>query len=391
MRDITIIGVGMGHRWGNHPKKSIIDLMARASLEAIEDAGTDRIDGLLVANMGAGRMNNQTALGSALIDYLNLYPAIGATVENGAASGATAIRMAALAIKSGHHDCIIVAGGEKMRGASSKEITNLIATMAHPEAEYNQGITFPSLGAFLTRLYFEKFGVSREDLARIAVKSHANGLKNPFAHLHKKITVPELLTDEKLNPLIVDPLHRYDICPISDGAASVIVCEKALAKKITDGPLIQLTGIGHGMDTMTVHERLDPTFLGAVKRSCDLALLQAKKSREDISLIELHDAFTILELAEAESAGFFEPGTAHLAVKDGKTEITGDLPINPSGGLKSRGHPLGATGVAQICELVWQLRGEAGARQVPNNPVNGLAINFGGFGNSVVSTIVSRV
>lgn len=261
--------------------------------------------------------------------------------------------------------------------------------MAHPEAEYQQGVTFPSLGAFFTRIYFEKFGVTKEDLARISVKNHQNGLKNPYAHLQKEITVHELLNDVKRNPIVADPLYHYVICPISDGAASVIICEKNFAQ-LTDDPLIELRGMGHGMDTMAVHEREDPTFLSAVKRACDQAFSQANLTQDDISVIELHDAFTILELAEAEAAGFFKHGTAHLAVRNGVTEITGRLPINPSGGLKSRGHPVGATGVAQICELVWQLRGDAGDRQVLNDPKAGLAVNLGGFGNSVVTTIVSR-
>ncbi len=169
MRDGVVIGAGIGSRWGRY-SGSLIEMMAESSLAAIDDAGTDAIDAVYIANMGAGRINNQTALGSALIDYLNLFPAVGASIENGPASGATAARFGYMAIASGLHDVVMITGGEKMRVAPGPVVTDFIATMAHPEAEYIHGITFPSLGALLARLYFEKYGVTSEDLARIAIK-----------------------------------------------------------------------------------------------------------------------------------------------------------------------------------------------------------------------------
>lgn len=391
MRDVAIIGVGMGSRWGKYDG-SLIEMMAEASLDAIEDAGTDSVDAVFVANMGAGRINNQTALGSALIDYLNLFPAVGASVENGPASGATAARIGYMAIASGLHDIVMITGGEKMRVAPGPVVTDFIATMAHPEAEYIYGITFPSLGAMLARLYFEKYGVSSEDLARIAIKNHANGLKNPYAHIQRKITLEGILTSREAklnNPVIADPLRLFDMCPVTDGAASIIMCSMDKARDISDR-VIKFAGTGQGMDTMAVHEREDPTYLKAVKIASDQAFSMAELTREDIDVIELHDAFEILELAQLESAEFFERGKAHLAVRQGETEINGRLPVNPSGGLKARGHPVGATGVAQMCELVWQLRGEAKERQVPNEPQHAYALNFGGFGNNVIATILSK-
>ncbi|MFX0149649.1 MAG: acetyl-CoA acetyltransferase [Candidatus Hodarchaeota archaeon] len=393
MCDVAVIGVGMGSRWGKYDG-SLIEMMAEASLDAIDDSGTDEIDAVFVANMGAGRINNQTALGSALIDYLNLFPAVGASIENGPASGATAARIGYMAITSGLHDVVMVTGGEKMRVAPGPVVTDFISTMSHPEAEYIYGITFPSLGAFLARLYFEKYGVTSEDLARIAIKNHANGLKNPHAHIQRKITMEGILTsrESKLNnPIIADPLRLYDMCPVTDGAAAIIMCSMEKAKELSIKPLIKFAGTGQGMDTMAVHERSDPTFLKAVKEASDQAFSMAGLDRADIDFAEVHNAFEILELAQLESAGFFERGTAHLAVQKGDTEILGRFPVNSSGGLKARGHPVGATGVAQICELVWQLRGEAGERQIPNNPKYGYALNFGGFGNNVIATILSRV
>ncbi|MHA1977170.1 MAG: thiolase C-terminal domain-containing protein [Candidatus Hodarchaeales archaeon] len=393
MCEVAIIGVGMGNRWGKY-NGSLIEMMAEASLSAIDDAGTDEVDAVFVANMGAGRINNQTALGSALIDYLNLFPAVGASIENGPASGATAARIGYMAIASGLHDVVMIAGGEKMRVAPGPVVTDFVATMAHPEAEYIHGITFPSLGALLARIYFEKFGVTSEDLARIAIKNHQNGLKNPYAHIKQKITMEGILTSREAklnNPMIADPLHLYDMCPVTDGAASLIMCSMDKARELKKTPIIKFSGTGQGMDTMAVHEREDPTFLKAVKSASDQAFNMAGLTRKDIDFAEIHDAFEILELAELESAGFYDRGKAHLAIREGETELSGKFPVNTSGGLKARGHPVGATGVAQLCELVWQLRGEAGERQVPNKPKHGYAVNFGGFGNNVVSTILSRV
>ena len=392
MREVAIIGVGLGSRWGRFDG-SLIEMMAEASLDAITDAGTDEIDAVFVANMGAGRINNQTALASALIDYLNLFPAVGASIENGPASGGTAARIGYMAIASGIHDCVMVTGGEKMRVAPAPVVTDFIATMSHPEAEYIYGITFPSLGAMLARIYFNKYGVTSEDLARIAIKNHKNGLMNPHAHIQQKITMEGILTSREAklnNPMIADPLHLYDVCPVTDGAASIIMCSLEKAKEISGKRLIKFTGTGQGMDTMAVHEREDPTFLKAVKDASDQALVMAGLKRKDINFAEIHNAFEILEIAELESAGFYERGKAHLAIRKGETEINGRFPANPSGGLKARGHPVGATGVAQLCELVWQLRGEAGERQIPNNPKHAYAINFGGFGNNVVATILSK-
>jgi len=393
MREVVIIGAGIGAKWGRYDG-TLIEMMAESALAAIDDANTDSVESVFVANMGSGAINHQAATGSALVDYLNLFPAGACAIENGPASGATAARIGYTAIASGLHDMVMVVGGEKMRVARGPVITDFVATMAHPVAEYMHGVTLPSLGAMLARLYFDKYGVTSEDLARIAIKNHSNGLKNPHAHIQRKIAMEGILTSRESkinNPVIADPLRLYDMCPVSDGAAALIMCSKEKAREFTDKPLVKYAGTGQGMDTMAVHEREDPTFLKAVKDASDQAFTMAGLKREDIAVSEFHDAFEILELAQPEAAGFYERGKAHLAVQNGETEITGKFPINPSGGLKSRGHPVGATGVAQLCELVWQLRGEAGERQVPSDPKHGYAVNFGGFGNNVIATILSRI
>jgi acetyl-CoA C-acetyltransferase len=229
----------------------------------------------------------------------------------------------------------------------------------------------------------EKYGLTERQLAAVAVKNHKNGSKNPYAQLsHKTVTVEGVMD----SVMVADPLRLYYVCPVSDGAASLVLCSEELAREFTDTP-VYIAGVGQATDTHTLQEREDPTVLKAVKISSKKALDMAGLTPRDIDVAELHDAFEILEIAESEDVGFFPKGEGGKAAEEGKTAIDGKMPINPSGGLKARGHPVGATGVAQIVELTWQLRGEAGERQVKNSK-NGLAINFGGFGDNVVATVL---
>jgi len=218
----------------------------------------------------------------------------------------------------------------------------------------------------------------------VAVKNHANGMKNPYAQLHKLCMVEDAIT----SAMVSDPLRLYYCCPISDGAAAVVLCPAEKAKEFTTKP-VKILGFGHATDTHTLQEREDPIVLKSVKIAAERAFKMAKLMPKDIDVAELHDAFEILEIAESEEIGFFKKGEGQLAVEKGVTAIDGELPINPSGGLKAKGHPVGATGVAQIVELVLQLRGEAGERQV-REPERALACNFGGFGNNSVVHILER-
>jgi len=341
--------------------------------------------------MLAGELTNQTAIASALADELCIVPAAADRIENGPASGGSAVKNAYLAIAAGLFDIVLVVGGEKMRQVPGDRITDLLATMTHPTAEYIHGVTLPSLAAMFTRLYMNKYGVERKHLSMIAVKNHENGLKNPYAHIHRKITLEGIYSSpeaEVNNPVIADPLRLFDMCPISDGAAAVVLCSADIAKRFADKP-ITVAGVGQATDIHAVSQRPDPTTLNAVKISSQQAFKMAKLEPKNMDVVELHDAFTILEIAESEDAGFFEKGTAHKAVEAGVTSLGGKLPINPSGGLKARGHPVGATGIAQVAELTWQLRGEAGERQV-KDAKKAFCCNFGGFGNNVVSFVLKR-
>ena len=389
---VAVIGCGMS-KFGRRDDEDLMGLLVEASNRSLEDSKVGRkdIDAVYVASMLCGELTHQTAIASALTDELLLLPAAAERIENGPASGASALKNAYAAVASGLYDTVLVTGGEKMRHVGGPIVTDLIATITHPTAEYVHGVTLPSLAGMLTRLYMHRYGLEPRHLALVAIKNHNNGLKNPYAHLHRKITLEGILSKpeaELNNPRISDPLRLYYSCPITDGAASLVMTSAENARKFTDAP-VTIGGIGHATDTLAVHEREDPAVLKAVQIASQRAFSMAKSKPKDIDVVELHDAFEILEIAESEDAGFFEKGTAHKAVEEGVTELDGDLPINPSGGLKARGHPVGATGVAQIAELTWQLRGDAGERQV-SGAEQGFALNFGGFGNNVLSFVLKR-
>ncbi len=396
MREVGIIGIG--HTKFGKSAVPFIDMACEAALQAMDDAGakTGRknvIDQVFIGTMAAGMVQRISGLASAVVDTLNLRPAMAETIENGPASGASAVKLGYMAIASGMCDCVLVVGAEGMRAVTGWEGTDFVATMLHPEAEYKYGVTLPSFAGMFTRLCMDKYGVTSRDLSIISVKNHANACLNPNAHI-KAIVKLERITDERIinatNPLVADPLRQYDMCPVSDGAAAVLLVAKDKQDELGfgDKKFVKIAGIASATDTHVVANREVPTDLLAVRLSAQKAYKMAGVGPEDIDVAELHDAFLILEIAESEETGLFPRGQGHIAAREGKTEIHGEMPINTSGGLKAKGHPLGATGVSQIVELVKQLRGEAGERQVVGAKT-ALAINFGGFGNNVVATILT--
>jgi len=392
MRPVVISGVGM-IPFERRDDDLLVDMLATAGLRAMDDAGLeDRpVDAVYVGNMASGLFNHQVSVASALVDKLSLIPAAAERIENGPASGGSAIKNGFLAVASGYHDVVLVVGGEKMREVIGPKATDIVACMTHPEAEYIYGVTLPAMAGMFARLYMEKYGVTRKHLAQVSIKNQENGLLNPYAHIHMKITMEGILTHPQAfinNPVVADPLHLYDCCPVSDGAAAVLLTSAEVAEELGK-PIVRIAGVGQATDTHTLQERSDPTDLKAVTLASEKAFAMAGLKPKDIDVAELHDAFTILEIAESEAAGFFKKGEGAKAVEKGLTQIGGKLPINPSGGLKARGHPVGATGVAQVVELTWQLRGEAGERQV-KNAANGFSLNFGGFGNNVLAFVLRR-
>ena len=392
MRPVVISGVGMVP-FERRDEDSLVDLLAMAGLAAMDDAhlGDRPVDSVYVGNMASGLFNHQVSVASALVDKLNLFPATAERIENGPASGGSAIKNGFLAVASGFVDVVLVIGGEKMRAVTGPRATDVVACMAQPEAEYIYGVTLPALAGMFAQLYMKKYGITREHLAMVAIKNHANGLLNPFAHIRMQITMEGILTHPQAhisNPVVADPLHVYDCCPVSDGAAAVLLTTPEIARDLGK-PLVTIAGVGQATDTHALHERQDPCDLKAVTIASQKAFAMAGITPQDVDVAELHDAFTILEIAESEHAGFFDKGEGAKALAAGETRIGGKLPINPSGGLKARGHPVGATGVAQAVELVWQLRGEAGERQVKKAKI-GFSLNFGGFGNNVVALALRR-
>ena len=407
MNKVAIVGVGHT-KFGKLQDKGLMDLLCDASLEAIQDSNTSdkNFDSVYVGAMSPSAFNNLSGVASALVDKIGLIPAAADHIKNGPASGGSAIKAGFQAIASRMSDLVLVVGGEKMTHITIPGyITSNVATLTHPEAERRHGVSLPSFAGLLTRAYLEKYDAKLEWISDIAIKNHKNGALNPNAHFQRTIesfmesainkgkgaweNVYEFLNDDKTNPIIADPLRLFHICPISDGAAALVLCNAEKAKEYCDTPVL-ISGIGQATDTQIIFEREELTTLKALKLCSDQAYKMARKTPKDIDVAELHDAFEILEAVQSEDIGFFDKGEGAKAAHEGQTEIGSKIPINPSGGLKARGHPLGATGVAQVVELVWQLRGEAGKRQV-EGAQTGITCNFGGFGNNIVSILVERM
>jgi acetyl-CoA C-acetyltransferase len=385
MRDVAIIGVGM-NKWGELWQKSLRDVFVESALLAIEDAGVDHIDSMYVGCMTSGLFVGQEHLSSLLADYLGTAPIPAARVESACASGGLAVRMGFMDIASGMSDIVLVGGVEKMTDVGGDGATYALSTAADQEYEVYQGITFPGLYALMARSHMHKYGTTREQLAQVAVKNHENGSKNPLAQFPQKVTV-----DQVLNSIMVaDPLTILDCSPITDGAACAILCPAEMAKKICKKPPVKIIGAGNATDTIALHSRSDFTKLNATVKAAEAAYKMAGVKPDDIDLAEVHDCFTIAEIIVSEDLGFFKKGEGGKAAESGATAIGGEKPINTSGGLKSKGHPVGATGVGQVVEIVHQLRGEAKDRQVKDAKI-GLAQNMGGSGGSAVVHIMQAM
>ncbi|MFC5969729.1 thiolase family protein [Halomarina salina] len=381
MTDVAIVGASMT-KFGTREGEWIRDLLAEAGKDCLDDASVapHELDHLYVSNMASGEFEGQTGVPNMLAHDLAAVPAYTQRIDQTSSSGGAGVFAAWQSVASGASEMTLLVGGEKMTHRSTAEATDVIASLTHP-VEYKQGVTLPSFAGLTARLYLDTYDAPRESLAKVAVKNHRNGVDNPHAQFQKEIDVETALD----SPVVADPLRLYDFCPITDGSAALLFCSVEEAEARGE-PYVRVTGVAGATDTHVVHERADPTTMGAVVESSERAYAMADRGPEDVDVAELHDMFTILEFLQSEDLGFFEKGKAWEAVEEGKTDRDGELPINTSGGLKSKGHPLGASGVAQVYELVQQLRGEAGPRQVDCDV--GLACNVGGFGNCVTTTIL---
>jgi acetyl-CoA C-acetyltransferase len=383
LRDVAIIGVSQT-KFGELWEKSFRDLIVEAGLKAVDDANIEGEDlgAMYVGNMSAGLFVQQEHIASLIADHSGLTPIPCARVEAACASGGLALRNGIMAVASGYHDIVISAGVEKMTDVVDP--TPAIATASDQEWEAQQGVTFPSLYAMMAKRHMYEYGTTREQLAMVSVINHKNGAKNPLAQFPMEISVDAVLNSS----IVADPLRLLDCSPVSDGAAAVILCPAEDAKKYTDTP-IYVKASAQASGTIALHDRKDLTTIDSTVHASRNAYKMAGIGPKDIDLVEVHDCFSINGLLAVEDLGFVEKGKGGIAIEEGMTELDGKIPVNPSGGLKARGHPLGATGIAQAAEIVWQLRGEAGKRQVDGAQI-GMTHNIGGTGGTAAVHILSN-
>ncbi|WP_342677627.1 thiolase domain-containing protein [Methanofollis sp. UBA420] len=387
MRDVAVIGIGCT-KFGEWWDRSFRNLIVEAGVQAIEDANLagEQIDAMYVGNMSAGRFIEQEHIGALIADYSGLAAEhIPATrVEAACASGGLAFRDAVTAVASGMSDIVVAAGVEKMTDVDTSLSTDALAGAADREWEGFVGATFPGLYAMIANDYMHRYPLTREQLAQVAVKNHYNGARNPIAQFQKEITLDTVLN----STLVADPLRLFDCSPISDGAAAVVVAPLEMAKKFTDTP-IKVLATAQASDTIALHDRRDISTLDATVAAGNRAFKMAGLERKAIDFVEVHDCFTIAEICAIEDLGFCKKGEAGKLTEEGVTALGGKLPVNTSGGLKACGHPVGATGIKQVCESVLQLRGEAGKRQIDGAEI-GMTHNVGGTGATVAVHIFGR-
>ncbi len=381
MRSVAILGIGqtiIDEQW----EKSIRDIAADAVITAMHDAGRESAEGLFVGNMMSGIINGQSALGPLVADWAGLRGGDAAKVEAACASGAAAFRSGLMAVASGELESAIVVGVEKMTDRHPHEVTAALATAADADYEVDMGVSFVGLNALIMRRYMYEYGWKHADFAPFAVNAHANAVHNPYARLRHKITAEEF---EK-SAMISTPINLLDASPIGDGAAAVYIVP---AESLLPGSRILVAASASATDTIAIHDRKEPLFLAAAYRSSRQAYQQASVEPADIDVFELHDAFTIMSALSLEASGFAEQGKGVQLGLDGEIGPAGRIPVCTRGGLKARGHPVGATGVYQLVEVVQQLRGECGETQVPDARI-GMAQNIGGSGATILTHILKR-
>ncbi|RPI84508.1 MAG: thiolase domain-containing protein [Chloroflexi bacterium] len=383
MREVAILGIGQTPV-DEHWEKSLRELAGNAVLAAMNDAHipVDVVDALYVGNMMSGALSKQENLGALIADWVGLKGVEAAKIEAACGSGAAAMRTGIMGVASGMMDCVVVAGVEKMTEGLPAEVTASLATAADADYEGAQGLSFVAINALVMRRYMHEFGWKHSDFAPFSINAHANGVNNPNARLQEAVTEKDYTNAR----MVADPINLLDASPTGDGAAAVILVP---ADRVhTSGrPIITVAGSALATDTVAVHDRKDPTWLEAAAKSAQKAYAQAGIGPRDINIFELHDAFSIMSALSLEACGFAERGQGVRMGLDCQIDLKGRLPISTMGGLKARGHPVGATGVYQIVEVVQQLRGEAGANQVENARI-GMAQNIGGSGAAIATHIL---
>jgi len=385
MSGVSIVGVGTTPV-DKHWESSMRELGVRAINDALRDAGVSReaVDSLYVGNMLSGKVVDQENVGALIADFADLGHVPATKVEAACASGGAALQAGVKGVLSGLEDLTVVLGVEKLTDVCKCDVNEGLAYAADQEFETFHGATFVSLNAMATRLYMEEFDVDHEDLMHFSVNAHRNAANNPDAMFQSEIDVETAMNSVE----IADPLKLFDVTPICDGAAAVVLAPSDRADEYCETP-VEVSGVGNAVDSIGLHDREEFVEMAATLEAADQAYDMASMTPGDVDVIELHDAFTVMSAMGLEDMGFVEKGEAAKAAREGRITVDGDLPATTMGGLKARGHPVGATGVYQAVEIVEQLRGEAGANQVPDAET-GIAQNIGGTGSNVTVTILER-
>ncbi len=385
MREVAVIGIGQT-KVDEHWDKSLRELAGFAVLDAVKDAGLTQVDALYVGNMMSSSANNQAQLGAYIADWVGLRYSESFKVESACSSGAAAFRTALIAVSSGAIDTAVALGVEKMTDSPGAEITAELATAADADWEITQGVSFVGLNALIMRRYMYEYGWTKNEFAPFSINAHANGVYNPYSRFRKAITEKQYHDAG----MVADPINLMDASPIGDGAAAVVMVPLEKMNSSSTNPIIKIIGSAAATDSISVHGRKDPLWLTAAEQSSRKAYSQAGISPGDIDLFELHDAFSIMAALSLEASGFAERGQGPKLALDGEIKPDGKIPIATRGGLKARGHPVGATGMYQLVEVVQQLRHQAEGTQVENAKI-GMAQNIGGSGSNIITHILQRM
>src|SRR5512146_2291426 len=382
MQKVAILGIGqtnIGEQWD----KSLREIGGDAALAAMHDAGVEKVDALFVGNMLSPLIDGQNQLGTYFADWVGLWNQEAVKVEAACGSGAAALRAAIMAVASGEAESALAVGVEKMTDKAGHDVTAALATAADADYEVEQGVSFVGLNALIMKRYMHEYGWKHADFAPFSINAHANAIHNPFARLHQKINVEHF---EK-SAMIATPINLLDASPIGDGAAAVVLVPAEKVTSFPGKPRIVIAGSASATDSIAVHSRRDPLFLSAAHTSAKRAYSMANVGPNDIDVFELHDAFSIMSALSLEACGFAERGQGVRLGLDNEISPKGRVPVCTRGGLKARGHPVGATGIYQVVEIVQQLRGECNETQVQGAKI-GMAQNIGGSGATILTHIL---
>ncbi len=384
MREVAIIGIGQTPV-DEHWEKSLKELAGEAIFAALADANRNSAEALYIGNMMSGILSKQENLGGLIADWIGLPGMEAEKIEAACGSGAAALRAGLMAVGSEEIDSALVIGVEKMTESLPIETTEALATAADADYESAQGLSFVAINALVMQLYLHTYGWKHTDFASFSINAHANGFHNPNARLHERITEKDYINSR----MVAEPINLLDASPTGDGAAAALLIP-ADSISARDHRMIKIIGSASATDSIAIHSRKDPLWLAAAEKSARKAYDQARLGPQDIDFFELHDAFSIMSVLSLEACGFVERGKGPILGLHGDISINGKIPITTRGGLKARGHPVGATGMYQIVEAVQQLRGEAAPTQVDGAKI-GMTQNIGGSGATIITHILTNV